>query len=248
MPVPLDLHYVDPRLVALYDGANPAGPDTAFYVRLADEKAAQTIVDLGCGTGILTRALATGDRRVLGIDPSAQMLAVARRHDRDLRVQWIEGVSDVMGAIAADLVVMSGNVAQVFLDDVAWEQTLTDIHRALRPGGWIAFESRNPVAQEWKCWTPQTTHSITQTPFGPVEEWLDVAIVDARTVSFDAYTVFQRTGEKLVARSELRFRSVGELTASLEAAGLKVLRVYGDWECGPLVDTSRLIILVAERV
>ena len=59
----LDLHYVDPRLVELYDSTNPRGADTDFYIQLAADLNAQTILDLGCGTGLLTRELAVGDRQ-----------------------------------------------------------------------------------------------------------------------------------------------------------------------------------------
>ncbi|MEZ4673141.1 MAG: class I SAM-dependent methyltransferase [Caldilineaceae bacterium] len=75
----LDLHYVDPRLVALYDSANPWGADSDFYLQLADELGAETIVDLGCGTGLLTTALAVGARTVIGIDPAPAMLAIAQQ-------------------------------------------------------------------------------------------------------------------------------------------------------------------------
>ncbi len=39
---------------------------------------------------------------------------------------------------------MTGHVAQVIADDETWHKTLAAIHRALRPGGRVAFESRNP--------------------------------------------------------------------------------------------------------
>src|SRR5215831_10422773 len=50
----LDRHYTDPRLVELYDLENPRGVDTDFYIRLAAELDAHRILDLGCGTGLLT--------------------------------------------------------------------------------------------------------------------------------------------------------------------------------------------------
>src|SRR5215831_18291735 len=88
----LDLHYVDPRLVELYDHDNPRETDTDFYLRLAAELGARRIVDLGCGTGLLTRELATVDgREVIGVDPAPAMLAVARRQPGAGRVRWIEG-------------------------------------------------------------------------------------------------------------------------------------------------------------
>jgi 2-polyprenyl-3-methyl-5-hydroxy-6-metoxy-1,4-benzoquinol methylase len=61
----LDQHYVDPRLVALYDLENPRGADTDFYIGLAAELDAHTIIDLGCGTGLLTHELASDGRKVI---------------------------------------------------------------------------------------------------------------------------------------------------------------------------------------
>ncbi|RIJ15014.1 class I SAM-dependent methyltransferase, partial [Clavibacter michiganensis subsp. insidiosus] len=69
---------LDPRLVALYDGDNPDGPDHDFDRALAEEVGARSVLDLGCGTGMLTVSLATAGRRVVGVDPSAAMLDVAR--------------------------------------------------------------------------------------------------------------------------------------------------------------------------
>ena len=77
--VRLDKHYVDPRLVELYDIENPRGADTNFYVNLASELKARTILVLGCGTGLLTRELAINGRQVIGIDPSSEMIRFARR-------------------------------------------------------------------------------------------------------------------------------------------------------------------------
>src|SRR5690242_1485933 len=142
--VKLDRHYTDPRLVELYDGDNPRGADTDFYVRLAEELGARRILDLGCGTGILTRELAVDGREVIGVDPAPAMLAYARRQPGAERVRWIEGDSSALGTPEADLVIMTGNVAQIFLDDAEWAATLRDIAAALRPGGHLAFESRNP--------------------------------------------------------------------------------------------------------
>ncbi len=243
----LDLHYVDPRLVELYDLSNPRGLDTDFYLQLASDLNAKTILDLGCGTGLLTRELATDHRHVLGVDPAPAMLNIARRHPGAEHVEWIEGDSRVLGNPEADLVIMTGNVAQIFLSDDDWLTTLKHIHEALRPGGYVAFESRNPLARAWESWNRESTYTVSDTPFGPIEEWLEVVELGNDRVHFQGHNIFQKTGEKLVVDSTLRFRSMEEMRLSLEQAGFNIEQLFGDWSRGPFVSTSRLMIIVARR-
>ncbi|MAT97203.1 MAG: hypothetical protein CL608_08675 [Anaerolineaceae bacterium] len=241
------MHYTDPRLVDLYDIENPHGPDFDFFLHLADELKAQRIFDLGCGTGLLTRQLAGNGRKVIGVDPSSAMLAYARRQPGAGRVQWIEGDSGALGTPAADLVLMTSNVAQVFLDDAEWATVLHHIHAALRPGGHLAFESRNPDDRGWERWNPETTFARLETPHGPVESWLEVVGVENGRVHFKGHNVFKKTGEVLVVDSELRYRSHAELTTSLNNAGFTVEHLYGDWKRGPFANTSRIMVFVARR-
>jgi SAM-dependent methyltransferase len=245
--VTLDLHYVDPRLVALYDRDNPRGADTDFYLRLAADVGAGRILDLGCGTGLLTRELATPAREVTGIDPAAAMLAAARRGPGADRVAWVEGDSAALGTPDADLAVMTGNVAQVFLDDGHWETTLRHLHAALRPGGHLAFESRNPDVRAWEGWHRDATQEQVDTPDGTLECWMDVIDVRDGLVHLVGHNVFLVTGEDVVVHSRLRFRSRTELTHSLGRAGFAVEHVYGDWDRGPVTDASRVLVFVARR-
>src|SRR5258706_7239146 len=108
----LDLHYVDPRLVELYDSDNPRGADTDFYVALAAQLNAHRILELGCGTGLLTCELAIDGREVLGVDPSSAMLAVARPKLGAVRGHADEGVSTKLGTPVLALTNMTGKVAQ----------------------------------------------------------------------------------------------------------------------------------------
>ncbi|MDQ1510006.1 MAG: hypothetical protein QOG50_1850, partial [Actinomycetota bacterium] len=73
--------FADPRLVAIYETVNAYGPDTQprFYSQLACELGATSIVDLGCGTGLITRDLAREGYRMTGIDPAPAMIDLARR-------------------------------------------------------------------------------------------------------------------------------------------------------------------------
>lgn len=196
--------YGDAELVTLYDSDNPGGRDHAFYRALADELGATTVVDLGCGTGLLTRSFAAPGRTVVGVDPSATMLDFARRQPRAGGVRWILGDATALpGSGDVDLVVCTGNAIQ-HISTEELPTALIHIAGALRPGGIVSFESRNPSFREWERRTPQATVGERETPFGHLREWLEVTSVDdARRVVFDAQHRRRWAGPDLHQRAAL---------------------------------------------
>jgi SAM-dependent methyltransferase len=175
------------------------------------------------------------------------MLAVARRHPGAERLQWVEGDAHALGTLNADLVVMTGNVAQVFLEDAEWRATLAAIHAALRPGGYLAFESRNPDDRAWERWNRAATYQQFDSPNGPIESWLEVVGVSDDRVRLEGHNIFLSSGEVVVASDELRFRSFEELVDTLTWAGFTIEQVYGDWKKGPPLGASRVMVFIARR-
>ncbi|MCA2218911.1 class I SAM-dependent methyltransferase [Jidongwangia harbinensis] len=232
---------------AAYDELNPDDRDHLCYAALADERGATRVLDLGCGTGRLTRALAARGRTAVGIDPDPAMLRVARSGPGGEHVDWRRGFSDRADTCSADFAVMSGHVAQVFTDDAAWLRALRDLHRALVADGVLAFESRHPAARAWERWTRAATLRTVDTPDGPVEFWHETAWVSLPLVAYDTVTRDPRTGEDDVHRAVLAFRDAAALELSLGTAGFTVSHRYGDWTRAPLTDDSPEIILVARR-
>ena len=243
----LDLHYIEPRLVELYETDNPRGIDYDFYIQLAKDIHAKNILDLGCGTGLLAREMASHGWNVTGIDPAAAMLAYGQKQADAHLVRWVEGDSSALGEPDADLVLMTGNVAQVFLEDADWRRTLQHIYDALLPGGYLAFESRNPGLKEWETWTPEKTHTRSQTLHGELECWLELVSVKDGKVHFQAHNSFTETGESLVTNSTLKFRTEQEIRQSLEQTGFQVHHVYGGWRKEAFSSQCRLMIFVAQR-
>ena len=144
------------------------------------------------------------------------MLAFARRQPAAERVRWVEGDARALGTPEADLLVMTGNVAQVFLDDADWRTTLAASLAALRPGGSLAFESRNPEDRAWERWNRAATYARSDPPAGPMERWLALVRAGDGRGTFDGHYRFLSTGEAVVTRSELRFRGLKELTDSVD--------------------------------
>jgi hypothetical protein len=138
-------------------------------------------------------------------------------------------------------------VAQVFLGDLAWARTLRDLHRALVPGGTLAFESRHPGARRWEQWTRAATLRTVDSPDGPVDFWHETVDVSLPLVTYDTFARNQRTGEQTSDRDVLAFRDPATLLRSLHDAGFSVSEQYGDWQRTPLTPESPEIIIVAAK-
>ena len=59
---------------------------------LAQPKRGEEALDLGAGTGNYSLWLADQGVHVTGLDPSREMLAIAREKDSDQKVRWVEGM------------------------------------------------------------------------------------------------------------------------------------------------------------
>lgn len=238
--------YRDEQLVQLYDLDNPPGDDHAYFRLVAERIRATKIIDFGCGTGLLTRTLATAGRSVIGVDPSPTMLGHARRQPGAGAVTWIDGdAAAVQPSGDADLVISSGNT-MMHVSPAGLPGVLVALAAALRPGGMITFDSRNPAARAWEQWDRESTYGERETPFGRLREWLEVVAVEDGRVEFDAYNVFA-DGRTEVFRTVLHFREPGDLVADLEAAGFTDVDVRGGWHGEPVGDGTRVLVITARR-
>jgi len=126
-----------------YDRHRPSYPAAAidWIVATAGLQPGARVVDVGCGTGIATRLFAGRGLATVGIDPSEEMLAFARRNGGAyLRA---EATATGLASSSADLV----SAAQCF----HWFDlgpALAEFRRVLRPGGWCAafWNLRAPTA------------------------------------------------------------------------------------------------------
>lgn len=213
-----DPAFANPRLAALYDDLDGVRDDLDLYAGLVTECGAQSVIDLGCGTGSLACRLAAAGIDVVGVDPAAASLDVARHKPHADRVEWIHGDARSLGDRQADLIVMTGNVAQVFLTDESWHTTLVAARDAASDGAVLAFETRDPAARAWRRWTRDDTHRVVDTSQGRVETWVDVTEVALPFVSF-RWTYRFGAELELVSDSTLRFRRPAEIEKSLRSAG-----------------------------
>ncbi|MGW7086985.1 class I SAM-dependent methyltransferase [Streptomyces sp. NPDC054871] len=218
-----DEAYENPRLAALYDPLEADRADLDVYADVARELKARQVLDVGCGTGTFALLLAERGLEVTGVEPAAASLHIARSKPGSERVRWLHGDATALPEMQVDLATMTANVAQAIADPRVWEDSLRGIHAALRPGGHLVFETRDPARRAWEEWNRAATHrTVTVDGIGDVETWVDVTGVSLPLVSFRHTFVLAATGETLTSDSTLRFRERDEVTASLTAHGYVV--------------------------
>jgi SAM-dependent methyltransferase len=234
--------YDDVEDARLYDVQNGWGPSDEFYLRLV--MAAGDVLDVGCGTGtLLKRARVEGHRgRLVGLDPGAGMLAVARI---DPTVEWVDGTL-VPGRYDAefDLVTMTGHAFQELRTDDEVATVLAGMRDAIRPGGRIVFETRNPAVRPWEDWAGACFEMTYEGV--PVRVSYEVLEVEGDLVTFTETTDGGRWHQQ-VDKSTLRFLSRWDLGRFLAGAGLIAESWSGDWTGGPADDATPELIVTARR-
>jgi SAM-dependent methyltransferase len=124
-------------------------PVTAALLDLLGPVANQRVLDVACGHGRVSRALARRGARVVGVDLSAGLLEYAERRlaDEPLDIRYVHGdvsaeqsTVDWLEAGPFDAVICSMGLADV--DDL--DGCLATVARALRLGGRFAFSILHP--------------------------------------------------------------------------------------------------------
>jgi SAM-dependent methyltransferase len=97
------------------------------------------VVELGCGSGLLTRHLVDGGHRVIATDASPAMLEIAR--------ETVPGAMEIRRVTLADdpipegdAIVSIGHVLSYLPDAASIERALVASAEALRPGGVFAID------------------------------------------------------------------------------------------------------------
>lgn len=236
--------YTDPRLSAVYDALNPPAADTAYYLDLAGTRP-QAILDVGCGTGWLAADLAARGHRVTGADPAGAMLDIARARPGGDRVIWLQSDAAKLDlGPAFDLIVMTGHVFQVFLDDAATLASLQALRRHLAPGGRLAFETRNPAVQEWREWTAKDTRRQVYMSGIPVDVHYDVTDISGEIVTYETHFGFG-VDDNIVSIGRVRFVNAAKVCQLLVEAGFTAMTWFGNWDRAPLTEASPEIIVIA---
>lgn len=252
-----------------YDGPEHREEQFAFYTSLFDPEACE-LLELGCGTGILTLELARRGFRIVGIDYDEDMLAIARSkrilsdEDTQKRVRFHCAdmkdftVSRQFGAV----MIPTHSFGYLFkLEDQ--RACLEQVREHLLPHGRLVIEER--------YYAPETLHQMKNllgvertwagrvnpqtgkyTMFIDCIRWIDSAQQTIYRSTFvdevqEDGTVKRYAPSKTYFGNTQHYFSKIELQLLVESCGFKVQQIWGDLAKRPFGSQSSKIIMVAEK-
>lgn len=224
-----DNHFQNPTLARIYDVTCGWSEDCEFYLALA-ARPDMSILDLGCGTGLICDAYAGRGHKVVGVDPAQPMLDEAAKKPNAAMIEWVQGYAqDFVSGQRFDLVVMTGHAFQTLLDESDVRQVFSVVRRHLKDKGRFVFESRNPSLDWAARWHGQTAE--WESDQGRFSQATRVMRATGDTITFEH--TYRFSNERLHSISTLRFFSRSRIEELLVASGLSVRGFYGDWDGSP---------------
>jgi len=234
--------------------------DVAFY-RDAARDFGDPVLELGCGTGRVTMALAQAGKRVTGLDLSERMLERAVKKRAALFTEERERIHLVQGDMARfdlgetfRLVIIPFRPFQHLLEVHEQMNCLECARKHLAPGGRLILDvfqtdaerMHDPVHMREMLVTEYNTADgrrvqITErvTAFHRAEQINDVEMI---------FSVVHPGGrqERMVFAWPLRYFFRYEVEHLLARCGFQVVAQYGNFDRTPILDDSPEMIFVAE--
>lgn len=236
--------------------------DVVFY-RDAAREFGDPILELGCGTGRITMALAEVGRRITGLDLSERMLERAVKKRAELPVDARARVQLVQGDMARfdlrekfRLVIIPFRPFQHLLEVQQQMDCLDCVRKHLAPGGRLILDVFQTDAERMHDPVHLRETPITQYKTADGRE----VEIRERTTAFHRaeqrngvemiFSVKHKDGrqERLVFAWTLRYFFRYEVEHLLGRCGFRVAALYGNFDRSALADASTEMIYVAEAV
>lgn len=214
------------------------------------------ILELGCGTGRILIPLAEAGHRVVGIDSSEPMLAVATERSKQLpNVELLQAdMSDLRGFGEASFGLIIASLNSIMhLAERDQRRMIETAFRTLSPGGRLIIDTLNPSADQLNHLL-NATHldGSWTTPDGTsIDKWSHRQTGSANQVldTLIWYDQVSANGEyrRTRTRFDLRYMHQSELALLLELAGFRDIDWYGTYELEPWHSQSERILAIAHK-
>ena len=200
----------------------------------ADPEGVRSVLDLCCGTGILAGELITRGYRVVGVDASDAMLALARERLGPHVALSRMTLPELAGDDVFDAAVCTFDGFNYLTPDEL-RLTMAAVSLRLRPAGWLVFDLHTDGMMSFTVANPVVGGQSAGNDFS-IRSVVDSG---ARTCDTTIELTRPRDGDAFSERHRQYFHADADVRAALEGAGFAVTAVGAEYTHEP-VDASTL--------
>jgi len=202
-------------------------------------------LDLACGTGRLTIALAKSGLSCVGLDASDPMLTRAKTKSEGLDISYTQrDMTNFQLNQTFDLITLAGNAFQALLSNEDQDNLFASVKAHLNSDGIFAFNTRNLRPDDKKISTDYVFWHDFIDPSGQLVKVFGKQVYNSskNTVCYTTKRIWPDT--EAITDIELRFTSLEDLEHKLRISDFEVINRYGDFHKDPFVNSSPNIILI----
>ena len=221
--------------------------DVPFWTRVA-RRAGGRVLELGCGTGRISRPLIEAGVDLVGVDRSAAMLARIPNPESHIPLVRADIRALPFRAASYGAVIAPYGILQSLTRPRDLARTLTSVARVIERGGTFGVDLV-PDVPKWREYTDKVQ---LQGRAGPVHLTLVETVRQdprRRLTTFEQTYIERRGRQTREHRFDLTFRTLTlpEMTRALERAGFDVTAVLGDYDGRPWDERADVWIIMSKK-
>ena len=189
-------------------------PCAARLVKHARVRPGQRVLDVACGTGVVSITAARLGARATGVDLTPELLERARENARiaAVDIDWHEGDVEKLPFGDASFDIVLSQFGHIFAPRP--EVAIGEMLRVLKPGGTIAFSTWPPELCVGRIFALSASYMPPPPPgVAPPAQWGDPGVVRQRLGSAVRDIVFDRATMLIPTLSPSHHRTASEKTS-----------------------------------
>ncbi|MCL6631060.1 MAG: class I SAM-dependent methyltransferase [Alicyclobacillus herbarius] len=233
-------------LASVYDRFMADAPDDAWLQWIAahiPDLSRRSAADLGCGTGRFTVRLAPLVRRLIGVDASNDMLALAHDRARQTRVQveWLcQDLVQLKLPSPVDLMVATCDSLNYLVDKEDLRQAFQAMRNNLTEDGWLCFDligpSRLAALREGLSYELADDAAVL----------FESVVQEDGRIDYEVHAFIQKENgdyQRIIEAHQQRYYAYEEIRDLLRKSGFSRVEVTGDFGASPLPLAERWLVV-----